>query len=331
MTRAGLTLAALLAASPLLAQAPPAAPPAGGSGPDQPADRPGVPDRHHPPAAPPVRRPHRRRRTCRRPAAARPVPAGRRPRGGRADGPGTAGPPDRVGEGHAGGRQLLLQGRDQGPQEPGHQEGDRRTIGEIMCLKPNMARMRLEKKPAAGPEGGPERLRPRTSAPARRSTSTTGTAKVVTEYKLHNGGVGDNLLLEFMSGTLKADRRGPAVRPEAAQAGPELRLPGDQAAAAARPGRVRDDDPGPVPAEPAEAGHLAYLPRTVVMRKRRPGGDVGLPAADRQRPGDRAKDHFQFVPVPRTGWKIAAGPAAVAGRRPGTPTGQPRVARPMGP
>lgn len=71
-------------------------------------------------------------------------------------------------------------------------------VGNIWCLKPNMARMRIEKK---------DKKDEYTAyiCTGQSVFEYDGLGKQVTEYKLPNGGVGDNLLLSFVSGALKAN------------------------------------------------------------------------------------------------------------------------------
>jgi TIGR03009 family protein len=75
--------------------------------------------------------------------------------------------------------------------------------GNVMCLKPNLARMRIEAKPAPGQKADPNEYEAYIST-GKAVYQYDGVAKEVTEIKLAQGGVGDNLLLEFMSGSLKA-------------------------------------------------------------------------------------------------------------------------------
>ena len=119
--------------------------------------------------------------------------------------------------------------------------GRRRRLydGTICAMKPNMARMRLDPKPAAGPEAEPERLH-RLHLHRQGGVRVRRGGQGVTEYKLDNGGVGDNLLLEFMSGALKANDVVQRFDLKLLKQDERLRLPGDQAAAAAGQGRVRD-------------------------------------------------------------------------------------------
>jgi TIGR03009 family protein len=200
-----------------------------------------------------------------------------------------------------------------------------------MCLKPNMARMRLEGKPAPGQKADPNDYVAYICT-GQEVYEYDGNAKVVTVYKLNNGGVGDNLILEFMSGALKArdvvqrfDLK--LLKQDQNYAYLEIkpRLPRDQA---------EFESMILVLFQPnlPQAGHLAYLPRTVVMRKRdqEETWDFPQPTVGAQ---GITKDHFKFVPVPKElGWKTqqAQQPSA-AGAATGTPTGQPRIARPMGP
>jgi TIGR03009 family protein len=201
--------------------------------------------------------------------------------------------------------------------------------GEIMCLKPNMARMRMEKKPAPGQKADPNEYIAYICT-GQEVYEYNGAEKVVTVYKLNNGGVGDNLILEFISGSLKAAdvaRRFDLklLKQDEHYVFLEIkpRLPRDQA---------EFETMILVLFKPnlPQAPHLAYLPRTVVMRKRdqEETWDFPQPTVGAQ---GITKDHFKFVPVPKElGWKTQHAQQPSAGA-PGTPTGQPRVARPMGP
>ena len=74
----------------------------------------------------------------------------------------------------------------------------------IWCMKPNLARMRLDRKP---PAGQPQAVGEFETyiCNGKSVFQYEGVEKTVTEYPLGaGGGVGDNLLLEFMSGSITA-------------------------------------------------------------------------------------------------------------------------------
>ena len=321
MTRAGLTLAAVLAASPLLAQAPPAAPPAGG-----------IPVPTSPPAAPPGA-----------PIATTPpmAPGGTptAPGGAHLPTPGAGAPagaplaPELMA--HLAGWEKVMQGagnfycKDVTKVHENRITKTKRTsVGEIMCLKPNMARMRLEGKPVPGQKADPNDYIAYICT-GQEVYEYDGNAKVVTVYKLNNGGVGDNLILEFMAGALKAAdvaRRFDLklLKQDSNYVYLEIkpRLPRDQA---------EFETMILVLFKPnlPQAGHLAYLPRTVVMRKRdqEETWDFPQPTVGAQ---GIVKEHFKFVPAPKD-WKTQQAQQPSAAGAAGTPTSQPRIARPMGP
>lgn len=323
MTRAGLTLAAVLAASPVLAQAPPAAPPAGGNPiPTSPPAAPGAPIATTPmapggaPASPPAA------------AGGAPLPTPGAP-------PAAPLAPELVA--HLAGWEKVMQGAPsfycKGVTKVHRNRITKKevtSVGEIMCLKPNMARMRLEAKPAPGQKADPNEYTAYICT-GQEVYEYDGAAKVVTVYKLNNGGVGDNLLLEFMAGALKAAdvaRRFDLklLKQDQNYAYLEIkpRLPRDQAEFETMILVLF------LPNLPG-AEQMAYLPRTVVMRKRdqEETWDFPQPAVGAQ---GITKDHFKFVPVPKElGWKTQQAQQPSAAGAPGTPTSQPRVVRPMGP
>ncbi len=310
MTRAGLTLAAALAASSTFAHAPPAAPPAA----------PGRTPIATTPPAPPA------------------SPGGSHlptPGAGTPAAPAAALAPELVA--HLTGWEKVMQGAGNfycknvtNVHENRITKKTTTETGEIMCLKPNMARMRLEKKPAPGQKADPNAYVAYICT-GQEVYEYDGNAKVVTVYKLANGGVGDNLILEFMSGALKAqdvvkrfDLK--LLKQDASYVYLEIkpRLPRDQA---------EFETMILVLFKPnlPQAPQLAYLPRTVVMRKRdqEETWDFPQPAVGVQ---GITKEHFKFVPVPKElGWKTQQAQQPSAAGVPGTPTGQPRVVRPMGP
>ena len=79
--------------------------------------------------------------------------------------------------------------------------------GQIICMKPNLAWMRLDRiQPAPRPGETPPPA-PFTAyiCNGKSVYEYSSEAKLVNEYPLTDGGVGDNLLLEFMSGSLTAE------------------------------------------------------------------------------------------------------------------------------
>jgi TIGR03009 family protein len=311
MTRAGLILAAVLAASPAFAQAPPATPtpPGGAPMPTAPAAQPGGGAHLPVPGAG-------------APAAAQPAPPIA---------------PEMVA--HLAAWEKVMQGatnfycKDVSVVRKNLVlKKESAYSGEIMCLKPNMARMRLQRTPAGGQKADPNDYTAYICT-GQEVYEYDGQAKVVTEYKLRNGGVGDNLLLEFMSGSLKT--RDVLERFELKHLQPNApnyiyleikpRLPRDKAEFETMILVLFQPN---IPKAEAQA----YLPRTVVIRKNNgqeeETWDFPMPAVSV--PGV-TKDHFKFIPVPKElGWKMqqAQQPSSVT---PGTPTGQPRVVRPNGP
>jgi TIGR03009 family protein len=313
MTRAGLTLAAVLAAAPALAQAPP--PPPGG--PAAPA-QPGQPGGAHLPV----------------PGSGAPAGAGP----GGVPQPAAAPPADPALMAHLTAWERVMQAATNFyckdvtlVRKNLALKREAAYTGEIMCLKPNMARMRIEKKPAPDQRPDPNDYTAYICT-GKEVYEYDGMAKVVTEYKLHNGGVGDNLLLEFMSGALKADdvvQRFDLklVKQDANYLYLEIkpRLPRD---------KTEFDAMILVLFQPnlPNLERLAYLPRTVVIRKGNGQEEEtwGFPNPAVSVPGISV-DHFKFVPVPKEhGWKMQQAQQPSAGGAPGTPAGQPRVARPNG-
>jgi TIGR03009 family protein len=196
--------------------------------------------------------------------------------------------------------------------------------GTVMCMKPNLARMRIDKKPAAGQKQNPNDFEAYICT-GQAVYQYDGNAQQVTEHKLPNGGVGGNLLLEFMSGNITAA--------QAVARFDVKTLKQDQHYVYLDIRPRTDRDKGDFEAmtlvlfQPTVPG-MGYLPRTVVMRK--PLGqeeevwDFPRPAVNV--PKGIEKEHFQFV-KPVDGWKFQPDT-----RQPAAPApGQPRVARPMGP
>jgi TIGR03009 family protein len=199
--------------------------------------------------------------------------------------------------------------------------------GSIMCMKPNLARMRIERKPAAGQKPNPNDYTAYICT-GQAVYEYDGNAQQVNEVKLPNGGVGDNLLLEFMSGNLTAAQ---AVQRFAVKA----LKPEDQHYIYLDIRPITPKDKGEFESmilvlfQPTVPG-MGYLPRTVVIRK--PNGqeeevwEFPRPAVNLPKGIEPA--HFQFVKQP-DGWKFQPDTRQPAGPAPGP--GAPRVARPMGP
>ncbi|HET6573929.1 MAG TPA: TIGR03009 domain-containing protein [Fimbriiglobus sp.] len=296
MTRAGLTVAAVLVAVPALAQAPPAAPGGAPIATSQPGGA-------HLPA----------------PGAAAPAPQPA---------------PELLA--HLTGWEKVMQAASSfycnGVTKVHKNRITRKEtieVGEIMCLKPNMARMRMEAKPAPGQKADPNAYMAYICT-GQEVYEYDGNAKVITVYKLANGGVGDNLILEFISGSLKAadvvkrfDLKLLKQDDNYVYLEIKPRLPRDQAEFESMILVLFKPN---LPQFP----HLAYLPRTVEMRKRDQVETWDFPQPTVVAKGI-TREHFKFVPVPKElGWKTQHAQQPSAGA-PGTPTGQPRVARPMGP
>ena len=79
--------------------------------------------------------------------------------------------------------------------------------GQIICMKPNLAWMSLTRVQAPITPGEKESAAPFTAyiCNGKAVYEYSSEAKLVTEYPLNDGGIGDNLLLEFMSGSLTAE------------------------------------------------------------------------------------------------------------------------------
>lgn len=206
--------------------------------------------------------------------------------------------------------------------------------GTIMCMKPNLARLRLDKLPVAGAPANPNDYTAYICT-GQAVYEYEGTAKQVTEIKLKNGGVGDNLLLEFMSGTLTADQALKRFAMKTLKVDQnyiflEIRpLPGSKETADFQTMTLVLFQPN-IP----QMGNMAYLPRTVVIRKgngqEEEVWDFPLPKANL--PKDQVKPEY-FLPIPvaslPAGWKVQQAPQQPAGPGPVQP--DPRVVRPMSP
>jgi TIGR03009 family protein len=197
--------------------------------------------------------------------------------------------------------------------------------GRIICLKPNLAWMRIDQTPAPGKQPNPSDYMTWICT-GRAVYEYDANIRQVTEVLLPNGGVGDNLLLTFMSGSLKAadilqrfDMK--LLKEDANYVYLEV-----------RPREARDKQEfetltlvlyGPsIPGRP----QLAYLPSMVVMRKAN-GQDVEQWTFDKPQANvDGIKPElFRFYQPPeKENWKIQRAQAPAA-----APV-QPRVARPQG-
>jgi len=196
----------------------------------------------------------------------------------------------------------------------------------IMCMKPNFARLRIDKLPAAGGQKNPNDYSAYICT-GQAVYEYDGNAKQVTEYKLKNGGVGDNLLLEFMSGTLTAEQAIKRFTMKTLKVDQhyiylEIRpIPGSKELSDFQTMTL-------VLFQPAVPG-MGYLPRTVVIRKGN-GQEEELwdfPQPRANLPKDQVKlDYFQAIPLNQlpAGWKVQQAPQAPA---PAPPL-QPGVARP---
>ena len=138
--------------------------------------------------------------------------------------------------------------------------------GSVICQKPNLAVMRLEGKTAPGQKPDPLDYEAYICT-GREIYSYDGPQKTVSMIPLRGNGVGDNLLLEFMSGTLKAKDVIERFDIKLLKEDPNYvflelgsRLPNDKAEFQTmilvlhQPGIPKHEN-------------LAYLPRTVVIRK----------------------------------------------------------------
>lgn len=204
----------------------------------------------------------------------------------------------------------------------------------ILCLKPNYARMRIDKKIDPNQVTDPmdkAKLQQEYIAyisNGRAVFEYDGAQKKLTEYPLQEEGVGDNLLLTFMSGTLTAKeilKRFDISVAKEDQHYLYLQI---------KPVEPRDkqefESMTMVLFRPTING-LAYLPRTVVMRKNNgqeeDHWDFPQPRVNVE--GVRP-ENFQPVQPPKD-WKIErAKPRAQA--QPQTPNQpEPRVVRPSNP
>jgi TIGR03009 family protein len=202
----------------------------------------------------------------------------------------------------------------------------------IWCLKPNLARMRLDLVPPAGQRPDPAQFSTYI-CDGRAVYEYDGARSLLTEYPLGpNGGIGDNLLLEFMSGSISArDAAGRFVIDWQRPDDPNYLIldltpvePKDQAAfekltlVLIKPGL------------PPPLDRLAYLPRLAKLMKKNntesESWDFPAPMinATKVKGQPITPADFQRVPPP-PGWKVEKAGQA----RPPVPG--PRVARPGSP
>jgi len=195
--------------------------------------------------------------------------------------------------------------------------------GTIMCMKPNLARLRLDKVPAPGGVKDPNDYTAYICT-GQAVYEYDGNAKQVTEIKLRNGGIGDNILLEFMSGNLTADdaiRRFDIKELKSDQHYVYLEIK----PVAGSKEKADFEVMTLVLFQPTVPG-MGFLPRTVVIRKSNqqdqevwnfPEPKVNLP------PGQIKLAYFDPIPVNTLpmGWKVQQVP-----QQPAPP--EPRVARP---
>lgn len=192
--------------------------------------------------------------------------------------------------------------------------------GVIMCVKPNLARMRIDEKPPQGQKPDPNSYL---------AYICTGLAvyeydaaqKQVTEYALPNGGVGDNLLLTFMSGAMKANdiiQRFDMKLTKEDQNYVYLDI---------FPREVRDKaefEKLTLVLFGRNVPTMAYLPAMVVMRKNNGQEEEVWEFSQPRANVEGVKlEHFRYVP-PEKDWKVQRAQA------PAAPPAQPRVVRPQG-
>jgi TIGR03009 family protein len=206
---------------------------------------------------------------------------------------------------------------------------ERVATGSVMCQKPNLARMRLETKPTAGQKPNPNDYEAYICT-GKDIFLYDGMTTTVTAYPLRGNGVGDNLLLEFMSGMLKVNEVFQRFDLKFLQEDKHyiyLEITAKQPKDKAEFQTMilvlhRPDIPN--------KANLAYLPRTVVMRKNNGQEEETW---DFPSPLINVKidpSSFQYVQPP-AGWKVQQAQApATPGTPPGSGPGIP-VARPKGP
>jgi TIGR03009 family protein len=198
------------------------------------------------------------------------------------------------------------------------------ATGRIICLKPNLAWMRIDQKPAPGKQPDPNDYMVWICT-GRAVYEYDGKVKQVTEVLLPNGGVGDNLLLTFMSGSLKTTDILQRFEMKL------LKEDANYVYLEIRPREARDraefETMTLVLFSPNVAGRpdLAYLPATVVMRKA--NGQVEEQwtfVEPRVNVMGIKPELFKFTQPPPD-WKVQRSQAPAA-----APAGQPRIARPQG-
>jgi TIGR03009 family protein len=197
--------------------------------------------------------------------------------------------------------------------------------GSMICLKPNLARMRMDIKPAAGQEAGPNDYEAYICS-GKAVFHYEGPSQTVTVYPITNG-VGENLLIEMMSGQLRATdvvRRfdGKILKQDQHYLYLELlpKLPRDKS---------EFNSMTLVLFQPTLPG-VGYLPRTVVVRKDNGNQeeiwDFPEPATNVQ---GVKPDAFDYVP-PAKGWKVQQMQTPQPATKPAAGGFTP-VARPTGP
>lgn len=196
--------------------------------------------------------------------------------------------------------------------------------GSVMCQKPNLAVMRLETRPPAGQKPDPLDYEAYICT-GKEIYSYDGPVKTVSVIPLRGTGVGDNLLLEFMSGTLKANDVIQRFDLKLLQEDKYYvyleigaKLPKDRAEFRTMILVLHRPD---IP----NKANLAYLPRTVVMRKNNGQEEETW---DFPSPLINVKidpSAFQYVRPPQD-WKVQQAPGTPPAGNPALP-----VARPKGP
>jgi TIGR03009 family protein len=196
--------------------------------------------------------------------------------------------------------------------------------GTMMCLKPNMASMRLDLKPAAGQKAGDYDFETYICN-GKAVFQYDGPSKTVTIYPITKG-VGENLLLEMMSGQLRANdvlRRFDTklLKQDQHYVYIELlpKLPRDT---------MEFTSMTLVLFQPTLPG-VGYLPRTVVIRKENGSSEEiwDFPLPEINKLGIKP-EMFEYT-KPAEGWKVQQVQAPSANPpAPGTPGGFTPVSRP---
>ncbi len=205
---------------------------------------------------------------------------------------------------------------------------------KIWCLKPNMASMRLTRVPLAGQKQDPNEFETYI-CDGRSVFQYEGVIKTVTEHPLGPaGGIGDNLLLEFMSGSISA-------RQAAQRFSIEWVKPDDPTYLILELTPLLGNDQKEFekmtlvlvkPGLAAPLNQLAYLPRLTKVVKPNAQAietwDFPMPLLNAAK-GDGqliVPADFKYVP-PGKDWKVAK----AAARPAAMPATGPRVARPNAP